>query len=89
MGMPKAASDEGEPVVPLLGALLVYKYQYVTQQQLNRALGRQRKEGREKRRIGEILVGMKVVSSSQLQEALEHQRLVLRQKQAAQAQHET
>ncbi len=72
-----------EPLVPLLGAVLLYKYQRITQQQLNEALGKQRKE-KHKRRVGEILLAMKAVTRSQLQEALEYQQSFLRDKEATQ-----
>ena len=81
---PEFALREGppsgqEPLVPLLGALLLYKYQCITQRQLNDALARQRRE-RNKRRLGEILVSMEAITRRQLEEALEYQRSVLRQK---------
>jgi len=66
---------EREPLVPLLGALLVYKYQALTQEQLARALEEQLREDRRSRRLGEILLEMQMVTESQLAEALDHQRL--------------
>ncbi len=74
-----------EPVVPLLGALLVYKYRYVTQHQLNEALETQRREAPKRRRLGEILMGMGALTASELDEALEHQRSIAREKEARQA----
>ncbi|UCC69524.1 MAG: hypothetical protein JSV79_06360, partial [Armatimonadota bacterium] len=70
--------DEGEPVVPLLGALLVYKCRVLTQEQLSRALEEQLGDDRRKRRLGEILLEMGMVTESQLAEALEQQRLYVR-----------
>jgi hypothetical protein len=61
-----------EPLVPLLGALLVYKFQYVTHRELNAALEEQLESGK-KQRIGDILVAKGLLSSEQLQEALDLQ----------------
>lgn len=66
-----------DPVVPLLGALLVYKYRVVSHQQLKRALESQRGT---KKRLGDILVEMEMVTRSQLREALEYQRSVLEER---------
>jgi len=77
---------EGEaPLLPLLGALLVYKYQRITQRQLNEALEQQHKERKNRRLLGEILLEMKAITQSQLEEALEFQRSVLRDRIAKQA----
>jgi hypothetical protein len=73
-------TDDHEPVVPLLGAILVYKYQWITQQQLNQALERQRREGPGRPRLGEILLDMGALSPSRLEQALEHQQTLLRQR---------
>ncbi len=62
--------EEGEPLVPLLGALLVYKYQLISHAQLQHALEEQR---RSTRLIGEILVNQGAVTEEQLQVALAHQ----------------
>ena len=62
--------EESEPLVPLLGALLVYKYQLISHAQLQGALEEQR---RSTRLIGEILVEQGVVTEGQLQAALAHQ----------------
>ena len=64
----------GEASVPLLGALLVYKYRLLTEEQLEEALELQRKEGTGKRRIGGILLDMGLVSSADLRKALDYQR---------------
>lgn len=69
-----------EPVVPLLGAILVYKYGWITQQQLNHALERQRREGPGRPRLGEILLDAGAISPSRLEQALEHQRTLLRER---------
>jgi len=77
--------DEREPLVPLLGALLVYKYRVLSQEQLNRALERQLSDHRRKRRLGEILLEMEVVTESQLKKALSHQGVYVRQKRRTEA----
>lgn len=71
--------EQREPVVPLLGALLVYKYRMLTQEQLSRALEEQFRSSVEKRRLGEILLEMEMVTEEQLETVLEHQRLYLGQ----------
>ncbi|MBN1459101.1 MAG: hypothetical protein JXA57_06165 [Armatimonadetes bacterium] len=85
VGVRGEPTDTGEPVVPLLGAILVYQFRWVTQQQLNRALEQQRSEGRDKRRIGEILLDLEMITQAQLQEALDRQDSLLRDKHAAKA----
>lgn len=60
----------GERLVPLLGALLVYKYQLISHQQLAAAIAEQK---RSKKRIGEILMQMGLITETQLREALEYQ----------------
>jgi len=85
IAMQEAITEGGEPLVPLLGALLIYKYQRITQKALNEALERQHKEGENRRRIGQILLEMGAITPPQLDEALEFQRSVLREKTAKQA----
>jgi len=58
-----------EPLVPLLGAILVYKYQYITQKQLQETLAEQMR-AEPRRRLGEILVLKGLLTSAQLEEAL-------------------
>ncbi len=65
----------------MLGALLVYKFQALTEEQLQKALEQQRKEGSNKRRIGEILLDMGFISSTDLRKALDYQRSQARSKQ--------
>lgn len=65
-----STGEEREELVPLLGALLVYKYQLISHAQLQRALEEQR---RSTRLIGEILVEQRLVTEEQLQTALAHQ----------------
>jgi len=56
---------------PRLGELLVHKYKLITEEQLSQALSRQRVT---RQKLGEILVQMGVVSSSQVAIALADQR---------------
>ena len=58
----------------MLGALLVYKYRLVTEEQLAEALEIQRKADEPKPRIGSILLEMGLLSMAQLHEALAYQR---------------
>jgi hypothetical protein len=60
--------------MPKLGALLVYKYQVITEEQLEQALQRQREEPEKWRRLGEVLLDMGLISVVDLQEALDYQR---------------
>lgn len=63
-----------ERLVPLLGALLVYKYQLISHQQLAAAIEEQRKN---KRLLGQILKDRGLITEEQLQEALAYQRTFL------------
>lgn len=72
--------EQPSPLVPLLGALLVYRYQFITHEQLAKALAEQK---RSRRMLGEILVGMGLVTQRQLGEALEYQQSVAESKRAA------
>lgn len=75
---PRAPAPEQprDPTVPMLGALLVYKYQVITEAQLQRALEQQQKEKRKGRRmlLGEVLLEMGLVKEPQLRAALDYQR---------------
>ncbi len=62
--------EEREELIPLLGALLVYKYQLISHAQLQHGLEEQR---RSTRLIGEILVEQGLVTEGQVQVALAHQ----------------
>lgn len=77
-------ADQREPLVPLLGALLVYKYQRISHRQLNEALEQQRKGRKNRRRIGEILLTMGAITPAHLEEALNFQHSCLRAKKQAQ-----
>jgi hypothetical protein len=81
--VPDSIPARAEPFVPMLGALLVYKYQALTEEQLERALEQQRKEGKDRRRLGEILLDMGLVSSAELRKALEYQRSQARKSEPA------
>lgn len=61
-----------EPLVPLLGALLVYKYELITHKQLREALDEQRKMV-PRRRLGEIFVLRGMITLRELEEALAFQ----------------
>jgi len=74
---PDGMPAQPDPGIPMLGALLVYKFQALTEHQLERALEQQRKEGPNNRRIGEILLDMGLISAADLQNALEHQRSLI------------
>jgi hypothetical protein len=83
--MEEELSEGQQPLVPLLGALLAYKYKRITQKQLNEALERQQKERQNRRRLGEILVQMGAITRPELEEALKDQRSVLSQKRSTEA----
>jgi len=70
------------PADMLLGALLVYKYQAVTEEQLEQALAEQGHQRGKKRRLGQILVDLGYLTQSQLSEALAYQRSYLQSKPA-------
>jgi len=61
-----------EPIVPLLGALLVYKYQLITHRQLREALEEQQRT-RPRRRLGEILALKGLITVTELEQALAEQ----------------
>jgi len=62
------------PTMPMLGALLVYKYRAITESQLQRALEMQRKEKGDHRRLGDLLLEMGLITEGQLHKALDYQR---------------
>lgn len=66
------SSEAREPSMPLLGALLVYKYQLITHRQLREALEEQRKTV-PRRRLGEILVLKGLITVRELEEVLSFQ----------------
>jgi hypothetical protein len=74
------APGEVDVLMPMLGALLVYKHRVITEGQLQKALGVQGKERKHRRRLGEILLDMGAVNRSQLKQALDHQQAYAREK---------
>ena len=74
----------GDALVSLLGALLVYKYQWITHKQLNEALQQQRKDREDRRQLGDILVEMGAITQAQLYAALKFQHSLGRDKKAVQ-----
>lgn len=65
-------AESQEPQLPLLGALLVYKYHLITRTQLDEALREQRRT-KPRRRLGEILVLKGLITVGELEEALAFQ----------------
>lgn len=92
--LPRATSDPIQPasdpaperdanvLVPMLGALLVYKYRFIKEWQLDKALELQRKQRKQRQRLGDVLLEMGVVTRSQLRMALDYQDAYLREKRA-------
>ena len=79
----RAAQPFGrEPAIPKLGALLVYRYDALTEEQLELALKKQREDPEEERRLGEILIDMGFITDAQLKEALVHQAMQAKAKPA-------
>ena len=76
------SSGEPDVLVPMLGALLAYKYQIINEWQLEKALAIQRKQGRRRQPLGRILLDMGLVTRSELEEALDHQKGYERRKRA-------
>jgi hypothetical protein len=77
----RAAQIGGEPAMPKLGAILVYRYQVLTEEQLEQALEEQREEPEKGRRLGEILLDMSFITEADLEKALEYQRSQARARQ--------
>jgi len=75
-------TDDPEVLVPMLGALLAFKYQVINEWQLEKALAVQRKQGRHKQPLGTILVEMGLVTPAQLEQALSYQKEYEREKRA-------
>lgn len=71
---PNEAEEPKERLVPLLGALLIYKFRWITQQQLNEALHKQQEKGSSKHFLGEILVSLGFITNEQLEVALHYQK---------------
>lgn len=71
-----------DALVPLVGALLVYKYQLITHAQLMKALEKQQKTT-PRRKLGELLVREGLITADQLHKALEHQQELMQEKEAS------
>jgi hypothetical protein len=73
---PAQSRQERDPTMPMLGALLVYKYKIISEAQLERALEQQRKEKRKGREVllGQVLQEMSLVKDRDLKAALDYQR---------------
>ena len=74
---PKAVEpprEKRDPGMPMLGALLVHKYQIITEGQLHDALEEQRARAGEGLPLGQVLREMGLVTDAQLQEALHYQK---------------
>jgi uncharacterized protein (DUF433 family) len=56
----------------LLGAILLYKYRYITHKQLQQALAEQ-VNSQPRRKLGEVLVLKGFLTAAQLEEALDFQ----------------
>ncbi len=74
--VPPKSVSAAEPLVPLLGAILVFKFRYITQKQLSQALAEQ-VHSEPHRRLGEILVLKGALTAAQLEEALALQQSVV------------
>jgi len=81
VAVPEEPVQSQEPLLPLLGALLVYKYRLISHAQLQEALTEQQKT-KPRRRLGEVLVLKGIITVSQLEKALEFQRSYLDERQA-------
>jgi hypothetical protein len=80
--VPEDLPAKREPSIPMLGALLVYKYGVLTEEQLELALEQQRQEGENRRLLGGILLDMGLISAAELREALEYQHSLAHKAQA-------
>ncbi len=66
-------TESRDPTVPMLGALLVYKYKVITPGQLERVLKEQQRRKEPRPRLGELLLEKGLVTKSQLYAALQYQ----------------
>jgi hypothetical protein len=71
---PRSRKARRDATMPMLGALLVYKYGAITERQLQRALEQQRQAGEPRPLLGEVLLDMGLVTDLQLRKALAYQR---------------
>jgi hypothetical protein len=78
-----APSEEPrDPRMPMLGALLVHKYQVITEGQLKQILAQQEKQRPDRPRLGDMLVSMGLITKDQLREALRFQQAQAQRRQA-------
>jgi hypothetical protein len=78
----RASDDADEPdvLLPMLGALLVYKFRRLSEAKLYKALEAQQNQGKRRRMLGDILLDMGFVTPAQLRQALDYQQEYLRRK---------
>ena len=78
----RASDDADEPdvLLPMLGALLVYKFRRLSEAKLYKALEAQQNQGKGRRMLGDILLDMGFVTPAQLRQALDYQQEYLRRK---------
>jgi hypothetical protein len=74
--------DDPDVLVPMLGALLAFRYRFINEWQLAKALAVQRKQRKPKQSLGRILLDMGLVTQSQLRQALDYQKEYERRKRA-------
>lgn len=74
--------DDPDVAVPMVGALLAFRFRVINEWQLEKALAVQRKQRRPKQSLGRILLDMGLVTQSQLQRALDYQKEYKRGKRA-------
>jgi len=74
--------DDPDVVVPMVGALLAFRFRAINEWQLEKALAVQRKQRKPRQSLGRILLEMGLVTQSQLRQALDYQREYERRKRA-------
>ena len=75
-------SSDPDVLVPMLGALLAFRFRVINEWQLEKALAVQRKQRKHKQSLGRILLEMGLVTQSQLRQALDYQKEYEQQKRA-------
>jgi hypothetical protein len=81
-GSEHALGRDPDVLVPMLGALITYKYRWINEWQLEKVLETQRKQHKQRKRLGDILLEMGLVTRSQLGIALDYQAAHLHDKRA-------
>ena len=66
--------DDQDVAVPMVGALLAFRFRFINEWQLEKALAVQRKQRKPRQSLGRILLDMGLVTQSQLQRALDYQK---------------